>query len=225
MSKSLLEIQKKNRKLFLEFFVADFPIDFLMELEISLINEVEKSSEYCDKYDSESIKSRALGYLKYFDGMSVLARVCKSHGITCGLHTTNGHQGGEYLLAKTDTFTLAFSNKPYLSQNRSTYQRHLADANAVLGLQQCELDFEDTIQHVISVEDRFSVNVGLEENLDGFNNLVFNVPHPDGYSIYRFYLKNLVEILNELKVSSSDPRLDETEAKVTLRAKIEKGTF
>lgn len=225
MSKSLSEIQKKNRELFLEFFITDFSIDFLMELENSLINEVEKSSEYCFKYGSKSIRSRALGYLKYFDGMTALGQVCNSYGITCGLHTTNGHQGGDYLLAKTDSFTLAFSNKPYLSQNRSAYQKQLADANTILGLQQGELDFEETIQNVVNDEERFSVTVGLEENLAGFMNLFFNVPHPDGYSIYRFYLDSLVETLNELKSSNSDPRLDKMEAKVTLRAEIKKGTL
>lgn len=225
MSTSISEIQKKNRKLFLEFFVTDFPIEFLIELENSLINEVEKSSEYCAKYDSKSIRSRALGYLKYFDGMTVLGRVCNSYGITCGLRTTNGHQGGDYLLAKTDNFNLVFSNKPYLSQNRSTYQKKLADTNTILGLQQGELDFEQTIQQVVNHDERFSVTVGLEETLAGFMNLAFNVPHPDGYSIYKFYLDSLIETLNELKSSTSYPRLDEKEAKVTLRAEIKKGTL
>ncbi|TCB72093.1 hypothetical protein E0H88_03600 [Acinetobacter sp. ANC 4216] len=225
MAKTPSEVQKRNRRLFLEFFVSDFSDNFLIALENSLVVEFEKSSEFCNKYDLKSLRSRALGYLKYFDGSDALDKVCKLHSIPCESYTTNGHQGGDYLLAKTDNFTLAFSNKPYLSQNRTKYQKQLADSNTVLSLQQGELDFEDTIQKVAKDEERFSVTVGLEENSTGLMNLVFNVPHPDGYSIYRFYLKDLVEVLNELRSSNSDPRLDETEAKVTLRAVIKKGNL
>jgi len=209
------EIQKRNRRLFQEFFIRDFSDKFLIDLEELLLKEFENSFEYCRKYQRKESRQRALGYLTYFDGSDSLDRICIKHQIICESHTTNGHIGGEYLLAKTRNFHLAFSNNPHISQNRTAYQMKLAGANAELGLQQGELDFEDTIQKIIDDDERFYVTVGLKKSSKEVFDLVFNVPNADGFS----------EVFNELQSVNSEPRLDEREAMVTLRAEIKKGNF
>ena len=223
MAKTPSELQKRNRKLFQEFFVRDFSDKFLIDLDETIFREYENSSEFCSKYKRKLLRQRALGYLKYFDGSDSLDKVCNKHGITCESRTTNGHEGGEYLLAKTNNFLLAFSNNPQVSQKRTEYQKKLASSNAELGLQQGEFEFEEIIQKITLDDERFYVTIGLKQNSKKRSELVFNIPNADGFSMYRFYLKDLLDVYNELQNSTIEPRLDEKEAIVTLRAEIKKG--
>lgn len=67
------------------------------------------------------------------------------------------------------------------------------------------------------------MTIGLKQNSEKCSELVFNVPNVDGFSMYRFYLRDLLSVYNELQNSNIEPRLDEKEAIVTLRAEIKKG--
>ena len=223
MSKNPSEFQNRNRKLFQEFFVRDFSDKFLIDLDEMILREYENSSEFCAKYKRSLLRQRALGYLKYFDGSDALDKVCSKHAIPCEARTTNGHEGGEYLLAKTSNFLLAFSNNPHVSQKRTEYQKKLAGSNAELGLQQGEFEFEDAVQKMTLEDERFYVTIGLKQNSKKRSELVFNVPNTDGYSMYRFYLRDLLGIYNKPQSDTIEPRLDEKEVMVTLRAEIKKG--
>lgn len=92
-----------------------------------------------------------------------------------------------------------------------------------MGLQQGEFEFEETIQKITLDDERFYVTIGLKQNSKKRSELVFNIPNADGFSMYRFYLKDLLDVYNELQNSTIEPRLDEKEAIVTLRAEIKKG--
>lgn len=225
MAKTPSELQKRNRKLFQEFFVRDFSDKFLIDLDETILREYENSSEFCAKYKRKLLRNRALGYLKYFDGSDALDKVCSKHGIPCEAKTTNGHEGGEYLLAKTNNFLVTFSNNPHVSQKRTEYQKNLARSNAELGLQQGVFEFEDAIQKITLDDERFYVTIGLNRNSKKQSELVFNVPNADGFSMYRFYLKDLLDVYNNLQSDAIEPRLDEKETMVTLRAEIKKGNL
>ena len=225
MAKTPSELQKRNRKLFQEFFVQDFSNQFLIDLDEMIFREYEKSLDFCSKYGRKNLRNRALGYLKYFDGSDSLDRVCNKHSITCESRTTNGHEGGEYLLAKTHNFLLAFSNNPQVSQKRTEYQKKLASSNAELGLQQGELEFEETIQRITLDDERFYVTIGLKTNSQKCSELVFDVPNADGFSMYRFYLQDLLDVYQQLQSNPTRSRLDEKETIVTLRSEIKKGVL
>jgi hypothetical protein len=219
------EIQKRNRRLFLEYFSKEFSNFFAIDLEEELLKQDSFSNEFSQSYERKIVRDRAKGYLAYFDGINALERICLKHKIRFDLETTNGKNGGEYGLAKTENFFLAYSNNPNVSQKRTIYQSKFASLNGELGLQQGELDFEDTIKKVANDDERFYVTVGLKKFSKKPASLVFHVPNTDGYSMYAFYIEELIEVFNELKDDKSKRRLDEVDSIVTLRQEIKKGNL
>lgn len=225
MNRKPSEIQKRNRRLFLEYFAKEFSNAFVLDLEEELIKQDDSSRKFIQNYNRKEIRGRVEGGLAYYSGVDALDKICAKHEIPFNLETTNGKKGGEFGLAKTNNFILAFSNNPHISQKRTVYQIRHASLNGELGLMQGEFDFEETIQKAVNEDECFYVTVGLKKFSQKPASLVFHVPNADGYNMYAFYIEELIEVINGLKDEKSTIRLDEIESLVTLRQEIKKGNL
>ena len=212
---------KEKRLYFLKHLVREFSDHFAIDLEQELVSIDAKINSLNSSIEYPLFKARATGNASYYHGMNVLEKVCKKYHIPYFIEATNGRKGGEYGLAKTQNFVVAYSNNPETAQMRAEYQKYYSSLNAELALQG-RLDFgEQNVEVNVSRNDydKFFLTVGLERNSQNDLSLVFNVPNADGFKHYLFYLEEIVEVYGQLNQTGSSFRLDEKEPELSLKQK------
>lgn len=197
MLKSPSSVQKRNRNLLIQYFAKEINTDFAIDLEMLLLSKQTLINQVTNAIPRKEFSSRLSGYCLHFLGTSALEEACQKYNLTYQVESTNGKKGGEYGLAISENFVLAFSNNLRSAKDRSIYQTKYAETNGMLGLSQAEFDFGDCIAHVKTDEDQFYIVVGFKRN--NFNStydLVFTVPDDNGNKIFDFYIKDLVDAVN-----------------------------
>ena len=189
--------QKRNRNLLIQYFAKEINADFAIDLEMLLLSKQTLINQLTSAIPRKEFSSRLNGYCLHFLGTSALEEACQKYNLTYQVESTNGRKGGEYGLAISENFVLAFSNNLRSAKDRSIYQTKYAETNGMLGLSQAEFDFGDCIAHVKTDEDQFYVVVGFKRNsLNSTYDLVFTVPDDNGNKIFDFYIKDLVDAVN-----------------------------
>ncbi|WP_125518624.1 MULTISPECIES: hypothetical protein [Acinetobacter] len=197
MIQSPSSTQKRNRNLLIQYFAKEINTDFAIDLEMLLLSKQTLINQVTNAIPRKEFSSRLNGYCLHFLGTSALEEACQKYNLTYQVESTNGRKGGEYGLAISENFVLAFSNNLRSAKDRSTYQTKYAETNGMLGLSQAEFDFGDCISHVKTDEDQFYVVVGFKRNsLNSTYDLVFTVPDDNGNKIFDFYIKDLVDAVN-----------------------------
>lgn len=226
MLQSPSSMQKRNRNLLIQYFAKEINIDFAIDLEMSLFSKQKLINQMINVVPRKEFSSRLNGYCLHFLGISALEEICQKYKLTFQVESTNGTKGGEYGLAISENFVLAFSNNLRSAKDRSIYQIKYAETNGILGLSQNEFDFGDCISKVKTDEDHFYVLVGFKKNsLNSTYDLVFTVPDDNGNKIFDFYIKDLVDSVNISIVDISDvaeaesTSLDQKDPSVKLKLK------
>ncbi len=197
MIQSPSSTQKRNRNLLIQYFAKEINTDFAIDLEMLLLSKQTLINQVTNAIPRKEFSSRLNGYCLHFLGTSALEEACQKYNLTYQVESTNGRKGGEYGLAISENFVLAFSNNLRSAKDRSIYQTKYAETNGMLGLSQAEFDFGDCIAHVKTDEDQFYVVVGFKRNsLNSTYDLVFTVPDDNGNKIFDFYIKDLVDAVN-----------------------------
>lgn len=197
--------QKRNRNLLIQYFAKEINADFAIDLEMLLLSKQTLINQLTSAIPRKEFSSRLNGYCLHFLGTSALEEACQKYNLTYQVESSNGRKGGEYGLAISENFVLAFSNNLRSAKDRSIYQTKYAETNGILGLSQTEFDFGDCIAQVKTDEDHFYVVVGFKRN--SFNSsydLVFTVPDDNGNKIFDFYIKDLIDTVNMPLSDSTD---------------------
>lgn len=213
---------KEKRLYFLQHLVREFSDHFAIDLEQELLAVEGRIKELNSSIEHKLFQARATGNLSYYHGMDLLKKVCAKYGIPFFIESTNGRKGGEYGLAKTRNFVVAYSNNPEIAQTRAVYQKYYSSLNAELTLQGV-LDFGELAEDdsvFTDDEDKFFVTVGIKRKSQNDASLVFNVPNADGFKHYVFFLEEIIEVYNSMNKKGSSFRLDEKESEVALKQKL-----